>query len=70
MLLLGLASFTALGFATLAGAQMAIFCWKINPRLTVVAALCVVAIVSIVAHDFVDEIGDLEELHRLPIQLF
>ena len=65
VLLLGLASFTALGFAALAGAQMAIFCWKINPRLTVVAALCVVAIVSIVAHDFVDEIGDLEELPQI-----
>jgi len=65
VLLLGLASFTAFGFAALAAAQMAISSWKSNPRLTVAVALCVIATVSILTHALVEEIDDLGELPQI-----
>jgi hypothetical protein len=65
VLLLGLASFTAFGFATLAAVQMAICSWKANPKVTAVAALCVIAVVSILAHALAEEIGDLGELPQI-----
>lgn len=65
VLLLGLTSFTALGFAALAFSQIAICSWKRNPKFIAAAALCVIALISILGRAFAEQIADLGELPQI-----
>lgn len=56
VLLLALTSFTSLGFATLAAAQVCVWSWKRGRRFFVAFSLSVVLVILTAAHAFADEI--------------
>ena len=62
VLLLALTSFTSLGFAILAAAQVGVWSWKRGPRFCVVFSLSVVLVVLTAACSFAGQIDDVRDL--------
>jgi hypothetical protein len=70
ILLLGLTSFTSLGFAALALTQITLWSWKRNAGRVVITAFCVVALLPFAAQVFADEIEVFRELPEIADSTF
>ena len=65
ILLLGLTSFTSFGLGALALAQMGVWFWNRNPRMVIAAAICIAALVPLMAGILADEIDSSKDLAQL-----